>query len=141
MGRSKRPGNKLATLTIGRLAKKAGVNVETVRYYQRIGLIEQPVTPVSGFRVYPVQFIEDIRFIKRAQCLGFSLKEIAELLKIGDGSCVAVRKKAEKKRDKISRQIADLKILQATLDALIGRCKQGKNNGHCAIVESLLGKR
>jgi MerR family mercuric resistance operon transcriptional regulator len=127
-----------AGLTIGRLAKIVDVNVETIRYYQRIGLIEKPATPLNGFRKYPHQIAENITFIKRAQRLGFSLKEIAELLQIGDGHCDDVRKRAEKKRNKIEKQIRDLQSLRETLDKLICECKTGKDSTHCPIVETLL---
>lgn len=125
-------------LTIGRLAKLVGVNVETIRYYQRIGLIDEPVTPLNGFRKYPHQTAEHITFIKRAQRLGFSLKEIAELMKIGDGHCDDVRVRAENKRNKIEEQICDLQSLRNTLDQLIFECKTGKDGTCCPIVETLL---
>lgn len=128
-------------LTIGRLAKRVDVNVETIRYYQRIGLIEEPVTPLYGYRKYPQQTAEQITFIKRAQQLGFSLKEIAELLKIGDGHCDDVRARAETKRNKIEKQIQDLLALRKTLDQLICECNSGKNGAHCPIVETLLEKK
>jgi len=125
-------------LTIGKLAKHIDVNVETIRYYQRIGLIDEPASPLNGFRKYPVKTAENIIFIKRAQRLGFSLKEIAELLKIGDGHCDDVRTRAEQKRNKISEQIRDLESLRDTLDNLICECKSGKDGTHCAIVETLV---
>lgn len=131
-------GNSQPDLTIGRLAKLVGVNVETVRYYQRIGLIDEPVTPFNGYRKYPRKTAENIIFIKRAQRLGFSLKEIADLLKIGDGHCDDVRVRAEKKRNKIEQQIRDLQALSGTLDQLICECKSGSNGLHCPIVETLL---
>ncbi len=130
--------NNQAKLTIGRLAKLVGVNVETIRYYQRIGLINEPATPLNGFRQYPAKTAENITFIKRAQRLGFSLKEIAELLKIGDGHCDDVRMHAEKKRNKIEEQIRDLQSLRDTLDKLICECSSGLNEQHCPIVETLL---
>ena len=129
---------KQSELTIGRLAKHINVNVETIRYYQRIGLIDEPASPLNGFRKYPVKTAENIIFIKRAQRLGFSLKEIAELLKIGDGHCDDVRTRAEQKRNKISEQIRDLESLRVTLDKLICECKSGKDGTHCPIVETLL---
>jgi len=129
---------KQSELTIGRLAKHINVNVETIRYYQRIGLIDEPASPLNGFRKYPVKTAENIIFIKRAQRLGFSLKEIAELLKIGDGHCVDVRTRAEQKRNKICEQIRDLESLRDTLDKLICECKAGKDGKHCPIVETLL---
>ena len=68
------------SMTIGNLARTAGVNVETIRYYQRIGLVDEPVKPPQGYRRYPVAIIDRIRFIKRAQVLGFTLNEITELI-------------------------------------------------------------
>jgi len=134
MTKLKKNQNKL---TIGRLAKLVGINVETIRYYQRIGLIHEPTAPLNGFRQYPVKTAENITFIKRAQQLGFSLKEIAELLKISDGHCDDVRARAENKRDKIEQQIRDLQSLRDTLNQLISECNSGKNRGHCPIVETL----
>jgi len=125
-------------LTIGRLAKLVGVNLETIRYYQRIGLIDEPTTPLNGFRQYPIKTAENITFIKRAQRLGFSLKEIAELLKIGDGHCEDVRTRAETKRNMIEDQIRDLQSLRDTLNKLISECNSGNNEHHCPIVETLL---
>ncbi len=130
--------NNHGKLTIGRLAKLVGVNIETIRYYQRIGLIDEPAAPLNGFRQYPVKTAENVTFIKRAQRLGFSLKEISELLKIGDGHCDDVRVRAEEKRNKIGKQIRDLQLLRDTLDKLICECKSGKDGAHCPIVETLL---
>ena len=67
-------------LTIGGVATAGGVNVETIRYYQRRGLLEEPAKPVGGYRNYPTEVVKRVRFIKRAQALGFSLKDVAELL-------------------------------------------------------------
>jgi len=122
------------------LAKLVDVNVETIRYYQRIGLIDEPASPPGGFRQYPVKTAENIIFIKRAQRLGFSLNEIAELLQIGDGHCDDVRTRAEIKRNKIEEQIRDLQSLRDTLDKLICECNSGLNKQHCPIVETLLGQ-
>lgn len=127
-------------MTIGRLAEVAGVNVETIRYYQRIGLISEPKKPQQGFRKYPHKTLEQIRFIKRAQQLGFSLQEISDLLELGDGHCSNVRKRAEEKRDKIERQIQDLQALQGTLTQLINACHSGKGKQKCPIVETLLDR-
>jgi len=126
--------------TIGFLAAAAGVNVETVRYYQRIGLIDEPKKPNQGYRKYPVKTLEHIRFIKRAQQLGFSLQEIADLLEFGDGHCYDVRIRAEEKREKIDKQIRDLQALQGTLTKLIEACYSGKDKQKCPIVETLLAQ-
>lgn len=124
-------------LTIGRLAKAAGVNVETVRYYQRVGLVAEPVKPLEGFRVYPEDTVDRIRFIKRAQKLGFSLQDIAHLLELGDGHCDDVREQAEAKLAKIEAQIKDLQAMRKTLKTLISQCNAGDEGGHCPIVQSL----
>jgi len=126
-----------SALTIGRLAVSAGVNIETIRYYQRIGLIIEPKKPAHGYRKYPLSLIAHIKFIKRAQRLGFSLTEIAELLTLGDGHCQDIRIRAEKKRDKIKSQIKDLESLQQTLNQLIKTCASGKHKTKCPIVETL----
>lgn len=132
-------GNKKG-LTIGQLAQAAGVNVETVRYYQRVALITEPVKPVAAYRYYSLDTVDRICFIKRAQQLGFSLKEIAELLELGEGSCADVRVRAEKKRAHIDQQIQGLKSLRQTLDTLIKTCQDDKRPSHCPIIETLSGK-
>lgn len=128
-------------LTIGFLAKAADVNIETIRYYQRIDLITEPDKPLQGFRVYPTETLNRIKFIKRAQQLGFSLKEVAELLLLGEGAsadqCADVRQRAEHKRDHIEQQINDLENLRNTLTQLIDSCSSKKGSQHCAIVETL----
>jgi len=125
-------------LTIGRLAAAAGVNIETIRYYQRKGLIDEPEKPTHGFRYYPYEIIDRIKFIKRAQQLGFSLQEISELISLGNGRCDDVREHAEIKRDLIAKQINDLQNLHETLGALINNCKNNKDNAECPIVMSLV---
>ena len=124
-------------LTIGHLAREAGVNVETVRYYQRVGLIKEPVKPENGYRTYPKKVVSRLHFIKRAQQLGFTLREIAELLEMGDGCCSDVRARAEAKRIQVEAQIRDLTALHDTLDNLINACKKGSTSPNCPIVEAL----
>ena len=124
------------SLTIGRLARAADVNIETIRYYQRVNLITEPVKPQTGYRQYDTEIINRIHFIKRAQKLGFSLKEIADLLAMGDGHCADIRKRAEEKRDVINTQIEDLISLRKTLDNLILSCET-TGDTHCPIVETL----
>ncbi len=124
-------------LTIGFLAKAAEVNIETIRYYQRIGLITEPDKPLKGFRSYPTETLKRIKFIKRAQKLGFSLLEISELLQLGEGHCDDVRQRAELKREQIDEQINDLQNLRSTLTQLINSCKNEAGDHHCAIVETL----
>ena len=124
-------------LTIGHLAKAAEVNVETIRYYQRVQLITEPNKPTQGYRVYPEETLKRMKFIKRAQQLGFSLKEIEELLQLGEGHCEDVRQLAEIKRTQIDKQINDLQNLRNSLSQLITSCKSDSDNSHCAIVETL----
>lgn len=119
----------------------AGVNVETVRYYQRLGLIEAPPRPAEGYRSYVPETIDRIRFIKRAQRLGFSLQEVSELLALGQDHCGDVRRHAEEKLAQIAGQIADLKRLQASLEALVRACQAGGRPACCPIVEALSGRR
>ncbi len=123
--------------TIGRLAKAADVNVETIRYYQRVGLISEPPKPFSGFRIYPNETVSRIRFIKRAQKLGFSLKDIVHLLELGSGHCNDVREQAEGKLAHIELQIKDLQSMRKTLKKLIIECHSGDQNRGCPIVASL----
>jgi len=128
-------------LTISKLAKAADVNVETIRYYQRVGLIDQPQKPSHGYRQYPEDTLTRVRFIKRAQRLGFALKEIEELLKLDDEQCVEAKKLAEQKLLIIEENIADLSAMRLTLDNLINSCNQNektnKNLKTCTIIQAL----
>jgi MerR family mercuric resistance operon transcriptional regulator len=124
-------------LTIGKLAQLAEVNVETIRYYERIGLLNRPVKPFGGFRTYPSESARRIRFIKRAQQLGFSLKEVSELLLLGEGQCDRVRILAEQKRERIASRINDLTAMRAVLDELIECCLNERSTQHCSLIDSL----
>ncbi len=126
------------SLTIGFLAKAAEINIETVRYYQRFGIIDEPAKPFDGYRIYPPETVDRLRFIKRAKQLGFSLKEIAELLDLGEGHCEDIRVRAETKRAHVEEQIKDLKKLKKTLDTLINSCQLDNDTTHCPIVETLV---
>lgn len=126
--------------TIGQLARAANVNVETIRYYQRLGIIDEPAKPANGYRIYPEKTIDRIHFIKRAQQLGFSLQEIAELLQLGDGHCTDVRQRAQEKQARIDAQINDLQKLRKTLAQLIKACQSNQQDEHCPIIETLTKK-
>ena len=102
--------------TISQLAKSAGVNVETIRYYERRGLIEQPDRPAEGYRRYPETTLNRIRFIKRAQELGFSLEEITNLLALGESHCSEVQELAEGKLVSVRAKINDLCRLERVLE-------------------------
>lgn len=124
--------------SIGQLAQAASVNVETIRYYERRELIEQPVKPEQGHRVYPLETLERILFIKRAQELGFTLEEIANLLSLGEAHCLEVKEMAEGKLASVRAKIADMRRLETVLDNLVTQCRTNPDQSHCPIVESLL---
>jgi MerR family mercuric resistance operon transcriptional regulator len=124
-------------LTVGKLAKQSNVNIETIRYYQRKGLLIEPEKPLTGYRQYPSEAIARIRFIKRAQQSGFTLKEISELLSLDSGHCDDIRKMAEQKRQQIDKQIKDLTALRNVLDNLVKGCQTDPSHEHCSLIDAL----
>ncbi len=124
-------------LTIGKLAKQANVTLETIRYYQRKGLLVEPDKPMRGYRHYPADAISRIRFIKRAQQSGFTLKEISELLLLDSEHCQDVQTMAEQKRQQIDEQIQDLTALRNVLDRLVKGCQQDQSTQHCSLIDAL----
>lgn len=129
-----------STLTIGRLANAANVGVETVRYYQKLKLL--PVPPqVGSYRQYPVNLVGRIRFIKRAQELGFTLKEISGLLKLQDGSDrVTIRAIASERAAQIESKLVDLQRMREVLNHLVRECEHTDSDFPCPIIESLIGE-
>jgi MerR family mercuric resistance operon transcriptional regulator len=125
-------------LTIGKLADAAGVNIETIRYYQRCGLLGKPAKPVSGHRRYSAEHTKRLRFIKRAQALGFTLSEVAVLLSLDQTyACAETRELAARKLAQIEQKIADLGAMQAELTALTRRCNAGECETSCPIIQEL----
>jgi MerR family mercuric resistance operon transcriptional regulator len=124
-------------LTIGRVARLAGVHVETIRYYQRRGLIQEPPKPRTGYRHYPPATVQRLRFIKRAQQLGFSLAEIGELLELEQADCRRVQQVAADKCREIERQIGDLQSVHRALKTLLQACSSQPADSPCPIVRSL----
>ncbi|MCS5550198.1 MAG: MerR family transcriptional regulator [Gammaproteobacteria bacterium] len=124
-------------ITIGKLAKKAHVTVETIRYYQRKGLLIEPEKPVNGYRQYPIDDITRIRFIKHAQQCGFTLNEISELLFMDSGHCQDVQKMAEQKSQQINQQIKDLIALQNVLDSVVEGCQESQSTESCSFIDAL----
>jgi MerR family mercuric resistance operon transcriptional regulator len=125
-------------LSIGSLAKAADVNVETIRYYQRRGLLDEPSKPLGGHRRYPPAAASRVRFIKRAQQLGFTLEEIRELLLLEDGqNCREARLLAERKLELIETRVADLNRMRRTLRGLIAQCAGGRRPRSCPIIATL----
>jgi MerR family mercuric resistance operon transcriptional regulator len=125
-------------LTVGQVAKIAGVNVETIRYYQRRGLIAEPKKLLEGYRTYPPETVSRIRFIKRAQSLGFTLAETNGLLRFEGGRvCARTRALAEQKVETIDQKLRDLAAMRMVLGDLIRRCEDGAPGGGCPIIEVL----
>ena len=132
----------METLTISQLANLAGVNVETVRYYERRGLIPEPPRCQSGYRQYTPDYAARIRFIKRAQDLGFSLNEIADLLAFRietESACGEVKRQAELKIADIKSKISTLQNMQQALEDLVVVCDEKGSTGECPILDALEG--
>jgi MerR family mercuric resistance operon transcriptional regulator len=127
-------------LTIGKVARAAGVSVETVRYYQRSGLVPQPKRPLGSVRRYPEETVARLRFIRRAQELGFTLAEIRRLLALNDPqSCGKARSLAAEKAALVRARIADLERMRGALDSLISRCDAARGKVACPIIQTLAG--
>lgn len=111
-------------MTIGRLAKAADVHIETIRYYQRRGLLPEPERPQGGVRRYGEAEISRLRFIRRAQAAGFRLDEIASLLQIeGRSACERTRLLTEQKLSEVRQRIGELRLLEAGLKQLVEECR------------------
>lgn len=127
-------------LRIGQVAKAAGVNIETIRYYERCGLLADPGRRESGYRAYPLDIVARVRFIKRGQLLGFTLREIADLLALrvdDETTCDQVREQAETKLAEIDEKIADLQRIRGALATLAAACAHGGPSGECPLLEAL----
>lgn len=125
-------------MTIGQLAKAAGVNVETVRYYQRRGLLVAPERRLGKIGHYGPAARLRLRFIKRAQSLGFSLDDVLALLSLHDGqTCSSARRIAEHKLDEVRKRMASLQLLESALDDLVQRCVRSSTRVRCPIIEAL----
>ncbi|MFZ6656703.1 MerR family transcriptional regulator [Undibacterium sp. TJN19] len=123
--------------TIGQLAKAAGVGVETIRYYQRRELLPVPEV-ATGFRTYPARLAERIRFIKRAQELGFTLDEIANLLLLEDSNDKkAIRDVAQERLLQVQAKLHDLHKMEAMLSQLIHQCASADTQALCPIIQAL----
>jgi len=126
-------------LTIGNLAKQANVNVQTIRYYERRRLLPEPKRTAAGYRVYSTDAIQRINFVKSAQGLGFSLKEIGELIGLRlrrSATCADVRKRAEAKIAEIESKIENLQAMRKSLLELTDACSGGPVS-NCSILLNL----
>ena len=128
------------TLTIGELAKKAGVNIQTVRFYERQGVLQPVSRKESGYRLYNEDSLKRLTFIRHAKELGFSLKEINSLLSLrirSVQSCDRVRSKAQGKLKEIQKKVVHLKQLEKTLLVLISDCEKRVVSDCCPILEKM----
>ena len=130
-------------MTRGEVADRADVNRETVRYYERRGLIPEPRRTTGGYRTYDESYVARIRFVKRAQELGFTLDEIEELLALrfdSDGDCGNVRARATEKLDEVREKIGDLQRIEEVLARLAAACPGGGPTSECPILDAMSGQ-
>ena len=128
------------SMTIGELARRAGVNTQTVRFYEREGLIPEPGRGASGYRQYPPVMVERVRFIRAAKAVGFTLEEIAELLSLRvrrGASCADVRKRAESKVADIDAKLEALRRMRSVLAQMVASCSGRCAIRNCAILEAI----
>jgi len=124
----------------GQVAKEAGVNVETLRFYERRGILKEPKRRASGYREYPPETVQIVRFVKRAQELGFTLDEVEELLVLRDDSarsCDEVRQVATVKIGEIESKIRELTSMKEALSVLVASCGDGTPERECPILDAL----
>lgn len=133
----------IVTYKTGEVARRAGVKKETVRYYEERGLIPEPDRRRSGYRIFTQRHIDQIKFIKRAQELGFKLSEIKELLELRmdeDTTCSEIKDEAQDKYQDVIEKIEDLERIKTTLIDLIDSCSGEGPKGDCPILEALKGE-
>ena len=132
----------MPAMTIGQLAKAAGVNVETVRYYQRRGLLDIPAKPAGGQRRYSERALQRLTFIRNAQGLAFTLEEIARLLSIADTrGCRKVRAVAHDKLQHLAQRAAEIKLIERRLRLLIRRCDgRGRGSATSTVLALIAGQ-
>ncbi|HKF61133.1 MAG TPA: helix-turn-helix domain-containing protein [Dongiaceae bacterium] len=128
-----------STLSIGALSRRTGVNIETIRFYERIGILAKPPRSAAGHRIYSQAQLMRLGFVRRSRELGFSLDEVRRLLKLVDGgryTCAEVKTITLDHLAEIRRKIADLRRLERTLAATAGKCRGGKVP-ECPVIEAL----
>lgn len=133
----------MKTMMIGKVAKSAGIGVETIRFYERRGLIKAPPRNKSGYRQYPDSIIQRLHFIRRAKELGFSLKEIKELLELQTdpkSTCGDIMRHTEQKLTDINQRIDDLNKIRNALEILLEACSRDKTLDNCPIMNAITDK-
>ena len=134
-------GDKMNNLTIGKVAKRANVKIETIRYYERFRILPKPIRNQSGYRLYSDDVVRRLQFIKNAKELGFSLKEISDLFSLRvkrNATCANVKKRTDVKIMEINEKIETLKKIKGVLVKLSKRCKgDGSPTSECPILEAI----
>src|SRR6266850_7049696 len=126
-------------IAIGALSKHTGTNIETIRYYERVGLLPVPPRSSGGYRLYSTNHLKRLNFIRRARALGFSIGEVRTLFRLADERkrpCAEVRVVADAHLKDVRAKIADLRRIERVLKATVARCALGKRT-HCAVIEAL----
>jgi len=133
----------LAEIRIGDLSQRTGCNIETIRYYERVGLLPQPPRSPSRYRLYDGNDVRRLMFVRRSRELGFSLDEVRTLLALsadsGHETCAEVRELAADHLEGIRRKIADLRAMERVLAESVRRCDAGQTHG-CPLIDSLSAK-
>ena len=127
----------------GQVARDAGVNIETLRYYERRGILPRPARRASGYRDYTDEAVNVIRFVKRAQELGFSLDEIETLLTLAAGgpeSCDSARTLASRKLRELDQKMRSIRAMQDSLRRLVATCAMPRNERDCPLLHALGGR-
>ncbi|HZW61343.1 MAG TPA: MerR family DNA-binding protein [Candidatus Babeliales bacterium] len=127
-------------LTIGKIAKYVGISCDAIRMYERQRLIEEPERASNGYRIYPESVIARLQFIQQAKAMGFSLKEIGELLAIkhtAANTCDQVRTEAQAKLQNIEKKITELQRLKKAIGILIQTCNEKHDDNHCPLLDAL----
>ena len=127
-------------MRIGMVAEQAGVNIETIRFYERKGLVSQPPKPASGVRQYSLETVARVRLIRQAQRLGFSLREVEELLRLRASpltDCADVRARATEKLAEVNEKLRELSAIRGALEMLIQHCPGSGSAEHCSILDAL----
>jgi len=125
-------------MRIGQVAKVAKINIETIRFYERKGLIEQPLKPIAGYRNYSNKILERLLFIRRAKNLGFTLEEISNLLSMESARCNEIQDIAIAKLADVRSKLTDLKRMESVLNSLVISCQTNPKKSGCPIIETLI---
>jgi MerR family copper efflux transcriptional regulator len=131
--------SSMTLMTIGKMAKACDVAIDTVRYYERVGLLPPPQRTPAGYRLYPADSMGRLRFIRRAKALGFSLKEIGTLLLLSDqdGPSAQVKQLTQHKLAVVNQKIHDLQRMRTALQSLNESCSGAGHAQHCPIIDAL----